>query len=59
VPRFVRDLIRLGWSAIRDDRPCFREIFERLEKKMFAILDGVDSAEVAAFANWVRAYSLD
>jgi hypothetical protein len=31
----------------------------RLERKMFAIMDGVDSTEVAAFANWVRAFGLD
>jgi serine/threonine protein kinase len=59
VPRFVRNLIRLGWSPIRDDRPSFQEIFETLEAEKFAILDGVDSAEVAAFATWVRAFGLD
>jgi serine/threonine protein kinase len=59
VPKFVGNLIRLGWSAIRDDRPSFQDVFERLERKMFAILDGVDSVEVAAFANWVRAFGLD
>jgi hypothetical protein len=59
VPKFVGNLIKGGWSPIRDDRPSFQEIFEELEANKFAILDGVDSGEVVAFATWVRAFGLN
>jgi hypothetical protein len=49
---FVSNIIEFG---LRPDRKCsFHDILEFLKANNFQIEDGVDSAEVFAFVNWVE-----
>jgi hypothetical protein len=52
IPNFVAEMIEtVLWST---SRPSFHDILEILKSEEFKIEDGVDSAEVFAFVNWVE-----
>jgi serine/threonine protein kinase len=55
IPAFVSNIIDSGlW--LKSARPCsLVDIFQILKQNDFRIEDGVDTAEVSAFANWVEA----
>jgi hypothetical protein len=54
VPDFVSRIIKMGLYHISRTRSSFKDIFEILKRNNFRIEDGVDSAEVSAFVNWVE-----
>jgi hypothetical protein len=54
IPDFVSRIIKSGLSRISKTRYSFNMILEILKQNEFQIEDGVDSAEVSAFVNWVE-----
>jgi serine/threonine protein kinase len=54
IPEFVSKIIKSGLSPLSGTRYSFHTILEILKQNHFEILDGVDSAEVSAFVNWVE-----
>jgi exonuclease V gamma subunit len=47
-------IIESGLFPISERRFSFNDILEILKMNKFQIEDGVDSAEVSAFVNWVE-----
>jgi hypothetical protein len=54
IPAFVSRIIESGLSPISTTYYSFDTILELLKQNNFQIEDGVDSAEVSAFVNWVE-----
>jgi serine/threonine protein kinase len=54
IPDFVSRIIKSGLSPISETSYSFNIILEILKQNEFQIEDGVDSAEVSAFVNWVE-----
>jgi serine/threonine protein kinase len=54
IPDFVSSLITSGLSPIFATSYSFNIILEILKQNNFEIEDGVDSAEVSGFVNWVE-----
>jgi serine/threonine protein kinase len=50
---FARELIENCWSSVPTKRPSFSEIWRRMKKAGFGIVNGVDIAAVEAFESWV------
>jgi hypothetical protein len=55
VADFLQHVIRSARTLVPGRRPSFEDIFQQLSANQFNLFDGVDSLEVAAFANWVMA----
>jgi hypothetical protein len=54
IPSFVSRIIKSGLSPISARSSSFNTILEILKQNKFQIEDGVDSAEVSRFINWVE-----
>jgi serine/threonine protein kinase len=54
IPDFVSKIIKSGLSPTSGTSSSFNTILEILKQNNFEIEDGVDSAEVSAFVNWVE-----
>jgi hypothetical protein len=54
IPRFVSELIKIGFSREWKRLSSFRDIFEILKQHNFEIVSGVDSGEVSTFVDWVE-----
>jgi serine/threonine protein kinase len=54
IPAFVSRIIESGLSPIPRTYYSFNTILDILKQNNFSIEDGVDSAEVSAFVNWVE-----
>jgi hypothetical protein len=54
IPDFVSRIIKSGLSPISRRSCSFNTILDILKKNNFRMEDGVDSAEVSAFVNWVE-----
>jgi hypothetical protein len=54
IPNFVSRMMKSGLSPISERSSSFNTILEVLKQNNFEIEDGVDSAEVSAFVNWVE-----
>jgi serine/threonine protein kinase len=54
IPDFVYKIIKSGLSPISRTHYSFNTILKILKQNKFQIEDGVDSAEVSAFINWVE-----
>jgi hypothetical protein len=47
-------MIKTGFSRHPRRVPSFRDVLKTLKRHNFAIVSGVDSAEVLAFVGWVE-----
>jgi hypothetical protein len=56
VPVFVSEIIAASQSPTMRTKESFRDVFDILKKNDFAILAGVDSADVLSFVNWVESF---
>jgi serine/threonine protein kinase len=56
VPVFVSEIIAASQLPNSRMRESFNNIFEILKEKDFAIVSGVDSADVLSFVNWVESF---
>jgi hypothetical protein len=54
IPAFVSEMIGSGLSPLSISCYSFNTILEILKQNDFKIEDGVDSAEVSSFVNWVE-----
>jgi serine/threonine protein kinase len=54
IPAFVSNIIKSGLYYTSETRYSFGGIFQILKNNEFAIEDGVDSADVSAFVNWIE-----
>jgi hypothetical protein len=54
IPRFFSEIIERNLWLKSGNKFSFKDIFEILKRHEFRIEDGVDSAEVSAFVNWVE-----
>jgi hypothetical protein len=54
IPAFVSAIIEEGRSLSPNAERSFADILQSLQPNGFAILAGVDSAEVCAFVEWVE-----
>jgi serine/threonine protein kinase len=58
IPAFVSAIIQGGRSPSPTAKRSFTDILRSLQANGFAILAGVDSAEVCAFVEWVASFEL-
>jgi hypothetical protein len=56
VPAFVSKIIATSQSPNLQTTDSFLDIFEILKANNFAIVSGVDSADVLSFVNWVESF---
>jgi serine/threonine protein kinase len=54
IPKFVSKIITRGLWSKSKIKHSFCNIFDILKRNNFKIMEGVDSSEVFAFANWVE-----
>jgi hypothetical protein len=54
IPELVSWIMKAGLCSEFEKQPSFCNIFQILKQNDFQIMEGVDSAEVLAFANWVE-----
>jgi serine/threonine protein kinase len=54
IPDFVSNIIKSGLSPISEGSYSFNTILDILKRNNFQVEDGVDSAEVSVFVNWVE-----
>jgi serine/threonine protein kinase len=54
IPSFVSRIIKSGLSPLSGMNYSFNTILDILKQNNFEIEDGVDSAEVSSFVNWVE-----
>jgi hypothetical protein len=55
IPKWVSEIIAAELWSKSDKQLSFCKIFSILREHGFRIMEGVDSAEVSAFSNWVEA----
>jgi hypothetical protein len=56
VPAFVSEIIATSQSPQLRTKESFHDIFDILKDNDFAIVSGVDSADVLSFVNWVESF---
>jgi hypothetical protein len=54
IPKFVSEIITAGLWSKSEIQISFWNIFDILRKNHFRIMEGVDSAEILAFSEWIE-----